>query len=89
MRAVLTVTGKDMIGILAEVSGKCSSLNVNVTEVTQSVLQDIFCMIMLVDMKKCTVSLSEFSDIMTGFGREHNLDIHVMHEAVFDSMYHI
>ena len=42
MRAVLTVTGKDMIGILAEVSSKCSSLNVNVTEVTQSVLQDLF-----------------------------------------------
>lgn len=89
MRAVLTVTGKDMIGILAEVSGKCSSLNVNVTEVTQSVLQDLFCMIMLVDMEKCTIPLSEFSDIMAALGKEHNLDIHVMHEAVFDSMYHV
>lgn len=89
MRAVLTVTGKDMIGILAEVSSKCSSLNVNVTEVTQSVLQDLFCMIMLVDMEKCSVPLSEFSDIMTQLGREHSLDIHVMHEAVFDSMYHV
>ena len=89
MRAVMTVTGKDIIGILAEVSGKCSSLNVNITEVTQSVLQDIFCMIMLVDTEKCSVPLSEFSDIMTELGREHGLDIHVMHEAVFDSMYHV
>ena len=64
MRAVMTVTGKDIIGILAEVSGKCSELNVNITEVTQSVLQDLFCMIMLVDTEKCSVPLSEFSDIM-------------------------
>ena len=77
MRAVMTVTGKDIIGILAEVSGKCSELNVNITEVTQSVLQDLFCMIMLVDTEKCSVPLSEFSDIM------------IMHEAVFDSMYHV
>ena len=57
MRAVMTVTGKDIIGILAEVSGKCSELNVNITEVTQSVLQDLFCMIMLVDTEKCSVPL--------------------------------
>ena len=87
MRAVMTVTGKDIIGILAEVSGKCSELNVNITEVTQSVLQDLFCMIMLVDTEKCSVPLSEFSDIMSRL--EHGLDIHVMHEDVFDSMYHV
>ena len=81
MRAVMTVTGK--------VSGKCSELNVNITEVTQSVLQDLFCMIMLVDTEKCSVPLSEFSDIMSRLGREHGLDIHVMHEDVFDSMYHV
>lgn len=89
MRAVMTVTGKDIIGILAEGSGKCSELNVNITEVTQSVLQDLFCMIMLVDTEKCSVPLSEFSDIMSRLGREHGLDIHVMHEDVFDSMYHV
>lgn len=89
MRAVMTVTGKDIIGILAEVSGKCSELNVNITEVTQSVLQDLFCMIMLVDTEKCSVPLSEFSDIMSRLGQDRGLDIHVMHEAVFDSMYHV
>ena len=73
MRAVMTVTGKDIIGILAEVSGKCSELNVNITEVTQSVLQDLFCMIMLVDTEKCSVPLSEFSDIMSRLGREHGI----------------
>lgn len=46
-------------------------------------------MIMLVDTEKCSVPLSEFSDIMSRLGREHGLDIHVMHENVFDSMYHV
>ena len=50
MRAVITVVGKDTVGILAKVSGICAEFNANVTEVTQSVLQDMFAMIMLVDI---------------------------------------
>ena len=52
MRAVITVIGKDMVGILAKVSAVCAKENVNVTEVTQSILQDLFAMIMLVDLEK-------------------------------------
>ena len=89
MRAVMTVTGKYIIGILAEVSGKSSENNVNITEVTHSILQELFCMKSIVDTEKCSVPLSEFSDIMSRLGREHGLDIHVMHEDVFDSMYHV
>ena len=50
MRAVITVVGKDMVGILAGVSGLCAECGANVIEVSQSILQDMFCMIMLVDM---------------------------------------
>lgn len=50
MRAVITVVGKDMVGILAKVAGECAKANANVIEVTQSVLQDMFAMIMLVDI---------------------------------------
>ena len=89
MRAVITVIGKDMVGILADVSGKCSQLNVNIAEVTQSILQDMFCMMMLVDMENCSISLAEFSDTMKKLGENRSLSIHVMHEDVFDSMYHV
>lgn len=89
MRAVITVIGKDMVGILADVSGKCSQLNVNIAEVTQSILQDMFCMMMLVDMEKCSIPLAEFSDTMKNLGENRGLSIHVMHEDVFDSMYHV
>ena len=47
MKAVITVVGKDMVGILAKVSNLCADCNVNILEVTQSILQDMFCMIML------------------------------------------
>ena len=50
MRAVITVLGKDMVGILAKVSAKCAEVDVNVIEVTQSILQDLFAMIMMVDI---------------------------------------
>ena len=65
MRAVITVIGKDMVGILAKVSAVCAKENVNVTEVTQSILQDLFAMIMLVDLEKATVPFNELVDQMT------------------------
>ena len=52
MKAVITVIGKDSVGILAKVSEACSKADVNIVEVTQSVLQDMFAMIMLVEIDK-------------------------------------
>ena len=52
MRSIITVVGKDTVGILAEVSTLCAKHSVNIIEVTQSILQDMFCMIMLVDVDK-------------------------------------
>lgn len=89
MRAVITVIGKDTVGILAKVSGICAEYNVNVTEVTQSVLQDMFAMIMLVDITKINVDFTVLSDRMDSLGRELSLKIHTMHEDIFNSMHTI
>ena len=70
MRGIITVVGKDMGGILAKVSGVCAENSVNVIEVSQSILQDMFCMIMLVDLEKSTVPFTEFSDKVTAIGEE-------------------
>ena len=67
MRAVVTVIGKDAVGILAKVSTKCAEYNANVIEVTQSVLQDLFAMIMLVDITKLN---SDFAKIGRASCRE-------------------
>lgn len=89
MRAVLTVIGKDTVGILAKVSTICAEYNGNVIEVTQSVLQDMFAMIMLVDISKLNTNFTELSDRMKNLGEELGLSIHVMHEDIFNSMHRI
>lgn len=89
MRAVITVIGKDTIGILAKVSSICSEHNANVTEVTQSVLQDMFAMIMLVDISTLNTDFVNLSNKMSELGKELNLSIHTMHEDIFNSMHKI
>ncbi len=88
-KAVITVIGKDMVGILAKVSGLCSEKGVNVLEVTQSILQDLFVMVMLVDITRSTAGVAELADMFDGLGRDLNLKIHVMHEDIFNSMHRI
>lgn len=89
MRAVITVVGKDSVGILAAVSAKCSESKVNINEVTQSVLEDMFCMIMLADISKLNKSFGDFSEEMKKLGEDMGLSIHVMHETIFNSMHRI
>lgn len=89
MKAVITVIGKDMVGILARVSKICYDNNINISDVTQSVLQDLFAMIMLVDMSSSKISCAELSDKMDELGDNLGLTIHVMHEDLFNSMHKI
>lgn len=89
MKAVVTVIGKDMVGILAKVTAICAEYNVNVLEVTQSILQEMFAMIMVVDISKASVAFSALVDRFEKMGTEMNLKIHLMHEDVFNTMHHI
>lgn len=89
MKAVISVIGKDAVGILAKVSAICAESNANVTEVTQSVLQDVFAMVMLVDITSLSTPLAELSDKMTELGKSLGLSIYVMHEDIFNTMHHI
>ena len=89
MRAIITVIGKDTIGILAKVSSKCAEYNANVIEVTQSIMQDLFCMIMLVDISKLSADFAKLSDAMQQLGEQQGLKIHTMHEDIFNCMHHI
>ena len=89
MKAVITVIGKDMVGILAKVSALCARHNVNVVEVTQTVMQDLFAMIMLADISAMAVDFSVLVDEMESLGKELGLSVHVMHEDIFNSMHKI
>lgn len=89
MKAVITVIGKDVVGILAQVSSLCAEKDANILEVTQSILQDMFAMVMMVELSKCTIPFAELSDILTNLGDKMGLKIHVMHEDIFNSMHKI
>ena len=89
MRSIITVVGKDTVGILASVSELCSKHEVNIIEVSQSILQEMFCMIMLVDVSKCNVEFTAFADEAEKLGENKALKINVMHEDIFNSMHRI
>lgn len=89
MRAVLTVIGKDRVGIMAKVSNQCADCNANIIEVTQTVLQELFCMIMMIDISSVNCELSDLVSKMDELGKESGLSIHVMHEDIFNSMHRI
>ena len=87
MKAVITVVGKDMVGILARVSAACAEMNANVLEVTQSILDGYFCMVMVVDISKVDAGVEGLDvHIKTAVP---DMVIHVMHEDIFNSMHRI
>ncbi len=87
MKAVVTVVGKDMVGILARVAGACAEKNANVEQVTQSVLDGYFCMVMIVDIAKLTCGLDELQKLIEK--NTPGMVIHVMHEDIFNAMHRI
>jgi ACT domain-containing protein len=89
MKAVITVTGKDSVGIIAKVSTECSKYDANIVDISQSVLSEYFAMIMLADIDNLKVSFSEFVDILSELGKESGLSINVMHEDIFNTMHQI
>ena len=86
-KAVITVIGKDQVGILANVSTACAAANCNVEEVTQSVLSDFFCMIMIIDIAKSSMQIEELQSAIAE--TVPTMKVHVMHENIFDAMHRI
>lgn len=89
MNAVISVTGKDSTGIVAKVSAKCAEYGANIGDISQSVLDGYFVMIMIVDIDKLTVDFSKFIDVMNELGKSSHLVISTMHEQIFNSMHKI
>ncbi len=89
MKAIISVTGRDSVGITARVSTLCSRYKANILDISQTVLQGYFAMIMLVDISDLSDDFAVFSDAMTEEGNKSGLKIHVMHEDIFNSMHRI
>lgn len=89
MKAVVTVIGKDSVGIIAAVSSECAKFGGNIVDISQSVMREYFAMIMLVEITALTVPFADFAEHMKKLGEERGLEIHAMHEDIFNSMHRI
>ena len=88
-KAVITVVGKDRLGILAKTCTYLADNGVNILDISQTVLQDYFTMIMITDIDGITVPFPDFVDAMTRIGSANNLKILTMHEDIFNTMHKI
>ena len=89
MKAVITVTGKDKVGIIAMASTECSKFGVNILDISQTVMDEYFAMIMLVDIDNINTDFSAFAESMANEGKKNGVDIRVMHEDIFNTMHKI
>lgn len=89
MRAVITVVGKDRTGIIAKISDTLYRHAVNIVDISQNVMEDMFAMVMLVDIGSCTVDFTALADLLDQDGQALGMKIHTMHEDIFNAMHRI
>jgi len=89
MRAIVTVIGKDRVGIIANVCSLLAESGVNILDISQTILQDYFTMIMLVDISGCLMPFAELSASLKSRGDEQALSIRIQLEAIFEAMHRI
>ena len=89
MKAIVTVVGKDQVGIIASVCVKLASYNVNVLDIRQTVMQGYFTMMMVVDVSESSIPLAELAKQMEESGKERNLSIRLQREDIFEAMHRI
>ncbi|MBR2500136.1 MAG: ACT domain-containing protein [Clostridia bacterium] len=89
MRAIITVVGHDKVGIIYEVSKALAENNVNILDISQTIMQDMFTMIMLVNVDKSTVPFSDLATVLDEIGNKIGVSIKIQHEDLFNSMHRI
>lgn len=89
MNAIVTVVGKDRVGIIAAVCTKLAQCGVNILDISQTILQGEFTMVMAVDVDGANLSISELSSEMSSLGTEMNLSIRLQREEIFNAMHSI
>ena len=87
MNAIIAVIGQDQLGILAKISGVCANNNANVINVSQSIMQNYFAMILLAEISELSCGFDDFSKKLNAAGEEIGMKVHVMHEDIFNSMH--
>lgn len=88
-RAIVTVVGKDRVGIIAALSSILAEANANIVDISQTILQEFFTMVMIADLSGCTLDLGELQDRLARKGEELGVKVTVQHEKVFGYMHRV
>lgn len=89
MRAVVTVVGKDKTGIISKVSTFLADKKVNILDISQTILEEYFAMIMLVDLSNAILSLADLAEECKTMGEKIGMSVHVQHEDIFNAMHRV
>lgn len=86
MRAILTVIGKDKVGIVAGISSELLNYNINIIDISQTIMEDFFTMVLMVDLSKCNQSFEVIKNGLILKGHDLGLDVKIQREEIFNSM---
>ena len=89
MNAIVTVVGRDKVGIIAAICNKLAGYNVNILDISQTILQGSFTMVMAVDIGAATAPFGDLSASLAELGSEMGLSIRIQREEIFDAMHRI
>ena len=89
MNAIVTVVGRDKVGIIAAVCNKLAGCNINILDITQTILQGSFTMVMAVDLAAANVPFGEISAQLSQLGEELQVSIRIQREEIFQAMHSI
>ena len=87
MKAIVTVVGKDQVGIIAGVCNTLADHNINVLEISQTIMEGFFTMMMVVDLALCAESFANLQNVLKTFGEGRGLSIRIQREDIFDAMH--
>ena len=89
MKAILTVIGKDKVGIIAGVSNELQRLNINILDVNQTIIGEFFTMIMMIDLKLSNSNFEEIKKSLELKGKQLGVDVKIQREEIFNSIYSV
>ncbi len=89
MRAIITVIGKDTKGIIAGVSGYLAGADINILDISQTIMQEYFTMVMLVDLKDTKEDFKKISENLEAVGAKLSVTVRIQHEDIFNSMHRV
>ena len=89
MKAFITVIGNDTVGIIASIANILADRQVNILDINQTVMDDMFTMIMMVETSRLTCEFSELSDTLAEYGKQNGLSVRIQREEIFRSMHRI